>query len=69
MDPNTATPNTAPISELVLVTEAAMPECSGATTDSGVDVTGDQHDAEADAGDGEDPGECGQADVRPPGWR
>ena len=35
-----ATPKTAPISRLVLVAEAAIPERSGRTTVSGVDVTG-----------------------------
>jgi len=40
MEPSTATPKTAPISRLVLVTDAAMPECSGRTTVRGVEVTG-----------------------------
>ena len=35
-----ATPKTAPISRLVLVAEAAMPDRSGGTTVSGTDVTG-----------------------------
>ena len=35
-----ATPNTAPISRLVLVADAAMPERSGGTTVRGTDVTG-----------------------------
>ena len=40
MEPRMATPNTAPISRLVLVAEAAMPDRSGGTTVSGTDVTG-----------------------------
>jgi hypothetical protein len=40
MDPRMATPKTAPISRLVLVADAAMPERSGGTTVSGVEVTG-----------------------------
>ena len=40
MAPRTATPKTAPISRLVLVADAAMPERSGRTTVRGVDVTG-----------------------------
>ena len=38
--PRMATPKTAPISRLVLVADAAMPERSGGTTVSGVEVTG-----------------------------
>jgi hypothetical protein len=38
--PRTATPRTAPISRLVLVAEAAIPERSGGTADSAAEVTG-----------------------------
>jgi len=38
--PSTATPRTAPISRLVLVAEAAIPERSGGTADSAAVVTG-----------------------------
>src|SRR5580698_10078432 len=39
-DPKTETPATAPSSRLVLVIDAAMPECSGGTADNADEVTG-----------------------------
>jgi hypothetical protein len=38
--PSTATPSTAPISRLVFVAEAAMPDRSGGTADIAADVIG-----------------------------